>query len=672
MKQILISVLFLCAIHASMSQDYKFGKISKAELEQNTHPKYPESDAAILYREVAAKIDYSKEHGYVLYTEVHERIKIYSQEGYEWATGAIDLRRSNKKSNRDHLVTLKGYTYLLQGGKVKEVKLKNDGIFEEELTKYTLRTKFTMPALEEGCIIEYKYKIRSPFLGNIEAYKFQEFIPVDNVKFRFEAPEYFNYEQHQRGWIPFSIEKETANRTITEHYTTANNARLGGISNSSGVSQTDYRANISNLNLVDIPPLIEEAYSGNIENYASSILFELTYIRHPSGRIDDFSSTWESVCETIYKDSDFGDQLAKSNYFEDDLRQVTSGVSSDVDKMYRIYEFLKNKMTWNKYVGIFSESNVNKAYEEGIGNTADINLTLTAMFRKIGLNANPVLISTKSHGIPILPTHSGFNYVVAGVETSQGVLLFDACNKDGQADVLEDYLLNWQGRIVREDGTSNWVALQSDTQASEAFMGDLMLSSDGLITGTMKSQSTGYFAMQNRKEYSGLNEKDRDLKFSESIENVEITDLEFSNLTNPYEPLKIDYTFKTDVYSENIDENLYITPLTFLATKENPFNKEERKFPIDFGTPKKFRYIVNIAIPDGYKVTSLPESANLQMGDNKLAFKYLVSERNGKISIMGEFRINAHFMGPEDYSDVKEFYQFFVEKEKEKIVLSKL
>ena len=95
-------------------------------------------------------------------------------------------------------------------------------------------------------------------------------------------------------------------------------------------------------------------------------------------------------------------------------------------------------------------------------------------------------------------------------------------------------------------------------------------------------------------------------------------------------------------------------------------------FPIDFGNPQKYRYIVSIGIPEGYQVNSLPQGANLKMGDNNLAFKYLVSERGGKISIMGEFSVNNHFMGPEVYKDVKDFYQFLVDKEKEKIVLSKL
>ena len=53
-----------------------------------------------------------------------------------------------------------------------------------------------------------------------------------------------------------------------------------------------------------------------------------------------------------------------------------------------------------------------KAYLEGEGNVADINLLLIAMLRSQGVDANPVLVSTRNNGIPLFPTRKGFNYVI--------------------------------------------------------------------------------------------------------------------------------------------------------------------------------------------------------------------------------------------------------------------
>ncbi|MBL4663586.1 MAG: hypothetical protein JKY22_08540 [Flavobacteriaceae bacterium] len=112
--------------------------------------------------------------------------------------------------------------------------------------------------------------------------------------------------------------------------------------------------------------------------------------------------------------------------------------------------------------------------------------------------------------------------------------------------------------------------------------------------------------------------------------------------------------------------------LLFLSLDENPFKLEDRKFPVDYGYPSKKRYIVSIELPEGYKVESLPAGANVRMGDNVVAFKYLLSESNNKIKLSAEFSINRHLVSPLEYKDLKQFYQYMIDKDKEKIVLSKI
>jgi hypothetical protein len=106
--------------------------------------------------------------------------------------------------------------------------------------------------------------------------------------------------------------------------------------------------------------------------------------------------------------------------------------------------------------------------------------------------------------------------------------------------------------------------------------------------------------------------------------------------------------------------------------EENPFNQEDRKFPVVYGYPSKKRYIVSINIPEGYKIESLPLGTKATMGDSVVAFKYLLSENSNKIQISAEFSINRYFVSPEEYIDLKKFYQYMIDKENEKIVLSKI
>lgn len=655
----------------TFSQNYKFGKVSKDELLEKAHPLYPEAEAAILYREIKTYVEYNKEKGFVANTEVFERIKIYDPSGFDWGTVEAKLY-NNSDGSRETFSGLKAYTYTYVNGKVVETKLSNSGIFEEERSKYMKVKKFTLPALKEGCVIEYKYKMKSPYLNNINTFMFQESIPVNEVKVRFKAPEYFNYKTHRRGWIAFDIEKERYERTVNNLYTSSRDTGIGGGINSSGNQKIKFFENISEVNLTNIAPIKEEAFAGNVRNYASALKFELEFTRFPSGMVETYATDWESVSNKIYASTSFGDQLNKKSYFEKDVDALINDAVDSKEKMMRIFEFVKGKMTWNKYVGIYTDEGVQKAYKEEVGNTADINLMLTAMFRYAGLKANPVLISTKTHGIPVFPTLQGFNYVIAAVETDDGLFLFDGANRVGYPNILDKELLNWQGRIIRKNDSSNWVSLNPDKLAVEAFMVDAKINSEGTVKGSIKNQFTGNKALENRRTFANLSVTDVEEKMGERFDQLNLSEANIQNLMDPYQPLKVDFNFESDDYVEKINDNLYVSPLLFLSMEENPFKQEDRKFPVDYGYPSKKRYIVSIELPEGYKVESMPQGANVKMGDNVLAFKYLISENNNKIQLMAEFIINKYLVGPEAYADIKQFYQYMIDKENEKIVLSKI
>ena len=104
--------------------------------------------------------------------------------------------------------------------------------------------------------------------------------------------------------------------------------------------------------------------------------------------------------------------------------------------MALIFDFVKSKVKWNEYYGKYTSDGVKKAYKEQVGNVAEINLMLTSMLRYAGLNANPVLVSTRDNGIPLFPTREGYNYVISCVELPTGKVLLDATNKYGSPNIL--------------------------------------------------------------------------------------------------------------------------------------------------------------------------------------------------------------------------------------------
>ena len=144
--------------------------------------------ASVLYRNQYSFFRFLKGQGFQMVTEFRERIKIYKPEGFDYATHSVPIYIGG--SENETLSGLNGVTYNLVDGKMKETKLRKDGIFDEEASKYYKKTTFTLPNLQAGSVIEYKYTFTTPYVHNIDEIRLQEEIPVDREEFLIKFPEY--------------------------------------------------------------------------------------------------------------------------------------------------------------------------------------------------------------------------------------------------------------------------------------------------------------------------------------------------------------------------------------------------------------------------------------------------------------------------------------------------
>ncbi len=676
-KYVLALISFIVLGQLATAQNYKFGKVSKEELAETSHKSDPEADAAVLYRKTNTKFNYSQDAGFVVVTEFQERIKIYNKEGYDLANQQIGMYQGT--SDEELVTSLKAVTYNLIDGKIKESKLQNNGIFEEERSKTLKVKKFTMPDIQDGCIIEFKYVFTSPFYSTIDEFRFQEDIPVDKVEMRFFAPEYLVYRTHGKGGIPLGLRKEKKSRTIRYRYEDKSLPQAGQVNTLARGSQAQKRTTAEvefteNGYLVDlenIPALKEEPFAGNLDNYTSALQLELAYTKFPNSQVRNYATTWEDVAEKIYKSDNFGKELGITKFYKKDVDALLSGVADPKEKMMKVYDFVKSKMTWNDYYGVYKDKGVKKAYAEGTGNVADINLMLVSMLNYAGIETNPILISTKANGIPFFPTRTGFNYVIAGAVLDNRLFLLDGVDKTGAPSILRTNLLNWKGRMVRKDGSSLLVDLLPPKPATHISLMNLEISEDLVITGNSKNRFTGHYAKGQRARYRNLNEDEQSEKMEENFESLEVMDHSFESMKENDKPLTLEYNFENEEAVEVIGNKMYVSPLLHLATKENYFKAETRTYPIDFIHPWTDKYNVSIEIPEGYTVESLPDPLSINLSNNMGSFRYGVSQNGGKIIVTFQNAIKTSVIGAEYYQDLQQYYKMILEKEAEKIVLIK-
>lgn len=530
-----------------------------------------------------------------------------------------------------------------------------------------------MPNVKEGSVIEFEYIIKSPMIGSLRDWDFQTSIPVNYSEYKTFIPEYFIYKSNQKGFV---FPKVTVNKVRkTESYASRNPNAAGVITTDhhyASEGKLEYEETQTTYLAENLPAMKEEAYVNNIDNYTSSLSNELSMTKYPNQPLKPYSRDWESVTKNIYENEDFGPELNKTGYFEEDLKLLITGLTSQDEKISAILNYVKTAVKWNGTYGYSCNDGVKKAYKDKTGNIAEINLMLTAMLRYAGLTANPVLVSTRANGIAAFPNRTAFNYVIAAVENGDNLVLLDASDKFSTPNILPFRALNWEGRLIRKDGTSVQVDLMPKTASNNSVMMNYAVDEKGLVSGKVRRQRTDYAAMIFRANNENLKEDNYLEQLENENQKIEISEYSRTNEKEIQLPVTETFSFSGSNSSELIDGKIYLNPMLFFTKEQNPFKQETREYPVDYGFPVSEKYIINIRIPEGYKVETLPVSVAFTMENNLGSFKYMANSSENTILLTITQQINSAIISAEYYSMLKDFYQEIVKKETEKIVLTKI
>jgi len=670
MKIIKLLTLFAILLFSPkiISQDFKLGKVTVAELEQKVHPKDSSAVAAILFEKGQNTFDYDQDNGFVMQLEVIAKIKIYKKEGYDWATKKIRYYIAGNGSKEKVLVS-DATTYNLVNGKIEKTKMKSEAEFDESINKYWAQKVITMPNVKEGSIVEFRYIIKNNSIGSPRDWSFQDRIPVNYSEFKMNVPEYFVYNRNFKGYVSPKIAEEKINRSIQYTY---REGRNGVVSGSASQEKLDFLETRTTYIAENLPALKDENFVNNIDNYTVSLSQELSMTKYPNSPFKTYSTDWNSVVKTIYDYDDFGPELNKTGYFEEDLKKLLAETKTPEEKIWGIFNHVKSNVKWNNYYGYSCDNGVKKAYKEKTGNIADINLMLTAMLRYSGLTANPVLVSTRSNGIALFPNRTAFNYVIAAVETPNGYILLDASEKFSIPNILPLRVLNWSGRLIRKDGTSEEINLMPEKTSFDNVFLTYSIEADGKVTGKTRRQSADYNGMITRNKISNLKEEEYLEKLENNNNKIEISDYSKTNEQDILLPIIETYSFTGNNLCEIIGDKIYVNPMLFFTNDKNPFKQEVREYPIDFSYPFANKYNITINIPDGFAVETLPAASAVTMEDNLGIFKFNIAVNENTLQLAILHQINEAIVSAEKYEMLKEYYKTMIAKETEKIVLKRI
>lgn len=626
------------------SQELALGNVTVEELQKTQSDIEPDAPAEYIFKKGRYSLVFDPNYGIVTVVEIKVKIKIYSKEGYDWANETFDLSANEvKKYSISDAIT-----YNLVEGKIEKSKLKKDGIFEEKSNDYYNSYQIKMPNVKVGSIIEFCFKYETTQNRSLPQWFFQFQIPIQNCELTVRSFKDYDYDLDFKPFLKIDKSQETISSLGGEMFL------------------------ITKYEVKNVKAVKDEPYVVNLENFISSIRFylPLNYLNYGSETI--YINPWEDIARFMYEDENFGKQLEVKDYFENDLNAFIRENEAKYNKTEAVFNFVQERMTWNRYNGIKTDLGLKEAYKEKTGNTADINLMLVSFFKSQGIKANPIILSTRSNGVTNLPNIFAYNYVVAGVETDEGVVLFDATSKYTTKNMLAFRALNWFGRMLLKTRQSEEISLMPQKLSNENLNSSIEINNDGSISGKYRKQMTDYFSLNYRENYGLLTKEINIERIEKGYNNFDIQELNLKNINDINQPIIEEVSFTMPNAVDFIGDKIYFNPTFMFGLKSNPFLSDSRDFPIDFDFPKEYKNLIVIKIPQGYEVESLPISTILEFEDDMLGYKYQVQQINNTIQILTVFNINHSLISESKYTLIKDFFSKIVEKDNEPVVLKKM
>lgn len=660
-KNLVIVIFLILGILKTNAQNYDLGKVTIAELKESVNPKDSTAPAAILFKKGRTFFTYDKGKGFCANHVYEFKIKIYKKEGLKWADQKVRFYIGYETLNEDRLEFSNAVTYNLENGSIVKTKLNNQGTFKKKVNKFWNEKTITLPNVKVGSIIEYKYTLKSDNIVRLPDFDFQYEIPVNYFEYITDIPEYYIY----RPILVGGYKIETDSKLTNGHQTFE-----GDYNRATAISYKQISAFYKGKN---IPALTKEPYVDNIDNYKGSVQHELDRVRYPDQPVKDYAVTWEGVANTIFKDKSFGKELSERDFLRQEVKLLLTNVESQKEKWNLIFKFVQSKMNWNEVNDYYTDKGVQKAYEEQTGNVAEINFILISMLKLAGIETNPVLVSTTENGIPVYPTRTGFNYLIAAAEIDGEQILLDATHKFTCPGILPLNVLNWKGRLIKDDGTSREINLVPTTTSKEYSTLMVKIDNLGKIEGKIRTQRTDYNAYLFRIENANKNQED----YLEKLEG-KLGDLKISNYTienkksNLQDPVLETFSFVSDNIVDIIGGKIFINPLLFFTKTKNPFNQEVRQMPVYFAYPSQEKFNLNIEIPEGYAIESLPVNIKIISENKEIVYVLNLSSEGNKIQIISLKEINNSIFAADQYDGLKDLFQKMIVSQNEKIVLKKI
>lgn len=624
-----------------------WGQVSVAELRDTTYPGDENATAVVLYERGYATFD---EEFNLIFT-LHRRIKILNAAGFGF--GTVSLSFYDEVQEIDDL---EGLTMVLgPDGNIVRNKLNSDDIFEENIGESVKRIKFTLPSLAPGCIVEYRYKKRSTNAYYFPNWYFQDSEPTLWSEFEVQIPGVFGY-----AFVSFP--------GFQKFYVETSGTRKQAFKTAYGMQIVDVAA--SRWVMKDMPAVREEEYMTTARDYTANVTFQLSQVQWPGEMPVKVLQSWEKLVEELMDHKLFGGALEGSGDITRLAQSLCSGIPDTLGKLAALHRYVSSTIVWDGRYSVFGSGDLDDVMKVRKGGTGDINLLLIALLRSAGIEAAPVLISTRGHGRiqRIYPMADQFNDVICAAMAGGKWIMMDATDRLRPYHLLPPQALNHSGLLIRNE-TPVWVNIEPPGKSEIEKMATMTLRDDGVIEGTLVLNFKEYAAYEARKSLGETKHPDFVKSYFESSQSGFTADsIVVENLDSIDLPLSVRAAITMNSHVQVLDSFMYLNPNIF-TVGENPFKREQRRYPVDYGYGISRSSVVNFTLPEHYEVVERPPDINAALTNNGGSFTRRIQAAHPQVQYQTRTAIRQLMFNPNEYASLRAMYDRIVTSGTEPMVL---
>lgn len=408
--------------------------------------------------------------------------------------------------------------------------------------------------------------------------------------------------------------------------------------------------------LNDLKPIADEPLSPQIGELAP-VLYSMPTTFTYDGYNGSFA-TLASIGEFQNKLND------TQNTLTEDVRQriisLTQNANSDKEKVKILYDYLGQNTRYESIqlgIGGFQPATSGEVCKMGFGDCKGLTFYLKSMLNAIGIRSDYTIIQSDKDEKKLQKNFTSYlrtNHVILRVPLAKDTLWLECTNTQVPFGYVHEDI-SGHDAVAMTPGGAEFVQLPDYPDSGNLSKNEVVINLNPDDKTLIKVKASNQL-----KEYESLsgfttlknNDQIDYVRKNLNLQNASVNQLTIDEVKSERPVITLAYDV-TSLYGSKT-RNRYFIPLNVFRGSKNSLSKSKRKYDVEIGNGWQQQDHIEINIPDGYEIESLPSTIRFDSPFGSIESEVKILGKN-KVTVDQRFLVKS---GRWDVKTYDAFYDF--------------